>query len=317
MKYLLSIFFMILIGCGGGGGGAIAPELPGDTSALSALSDTHADFNTSSTEVAPIADTPQNDDSTSKTTITPDTNQTVSDPVPASLTCEATCIVKHPRSLTGRVVSVVDGDTIGVLVKKDATYTTYKVRLLYIDAPEKGQDFSKRAKEVLADMVAGKTVNVLYEDIDRYGRILGEVYVDDQLINKEMVRQGLAWVYRKYCYDTYYLHLEADARDEFSGLWSQPNPIPPWEYRKDSLAAKQADFTYLYSVEIPECSKPTMEEPKPDSPQKEDEAHYTCGVKRYCKQMDSCDEAYFYFAHCGLDRLDGDHDGVPCEALCR
>jgi hypothetical protein len=42
----------------------------------------------------------------------------------------------------------------------------------------------------------------------------------------------------------------------------------------------------------------------------------TCGSKRYCGQMSSCAEARFYLDQCGVFRLDGDHDGVPCERLC-
>ena len=44
---------------------------------------------------------------------------------------------------------------------------------------------------------------------------------------------------------------------------------------------------------------------------------FTCGSKRVCKEMSSCDEAYFYLNQCGLQRLDRDHDGIPCEAICR
>ena len=330
MKYILIILFTILIGCGGGGGDSGASVSQNDTPAVTVLSDTNTDTNSSTTDNSKTED---------KTGVLDESIQLVPQ-TPSVSTCEATCTLRHPKILTGKVVSVTDGDTIKILTND---YKTYEVRLLYIDAPERGQDFSKAAKKVLADMVFNKTVKILYEKHDKYGRILGEVYLGNKLINKEMVRQGLAWVYRTYCYDAYYLRLEADARDKFSGLWSQPNPIPPWAYRKDHEAAKETDFTYLYKVEIPVCEtpeedtptvnpptiqptqQPTVTLPKtgqlvnPDSKPKKNEQnpHYTCGVKRYCKQMDSCEEAYFYLRQCGLQRLDGDHDGVPCEALCR
>lgn len=44
--------------------------------------------------------------------------------------------------------------------------------------------------------------------------------------------------------------------------------------------------------------------------------NFTCSGKRYCKQMESCEEAYFYLNHCGLKRLDRDKDGIPCESIC-
>lgn len=44
---------------------------------------------------------------------------------------------------------------------------------------------------------------------------------------------------------------------------------------------------------------------------------YQCGNKRYCYEMVSCKEVMFYFNNCGLSRLDGDKDGIPCEKLCR
>jgi hypothetical protein len=42
----------------------------------------------------------------------------------------------------------------------------------------------------------------------------------------------------------------------------------------------------------------------------------SCGAKKTCGQMASCEEAMFYLTQCGLSRLDGDSDGVPCESLC-
>lgn len=319
MKYILILLLTLLIGCGGGGDSSSMPELyNNDISALSALSETDVDSNTSTPQIVPSVKTSQTEDNTTKTTDANDSDQHNSDQIvvePASLpplTCEATCTVKYPKIFTGKVVSVVDGDTIGVLVKRGTLSATYDVRLLHIDAPEKGQDFSKAAKKALSDMTFGKTVKVFYEKLDRYGRILGEVYVGDRLINKEMVRKGMAWVYRKYCYDPYYLRLEAEARNNFTGLWSQPNPIPPWEYRKDSVAAENKDFAYLFTIEIPECE---VDEPK-EKPKPENQTKYVCGTKRYCKQMVSCEEAYFYLQECGLQRLDGDRDGIPCEALC-
>jgi hypothetical protein len=59
---------------------------------------------------------------------------------------------------------------------------------------------------------------------------------------------------------------------------------------------------------LPAAAQPTTRA-APDPP-------WRCGEKRYCTQMTSCAEAMFHFRQCGLARLDGDRDGVPCEALC-
>ena len=92
------------------------------------------------------------------------------------------------------MVAVADGDTITVLESK----TQYRIRLFGIDAPERRQEFSNRAKNFVPDLVFRKQVRVVKHDVDRYGRIVGIVYIDDVCVNEELVRNDLAWVYRSY-----------------------------------------------------------------------------------------------------------------------
>lgn len=92
----------------------------------------------------------------------------------------------------GRVVGVSDGDTITVLV---GGHEQIKVRLAEIDAPEKAQPFGQRSKQALSDLVFGKTVRVEQQDTDRYGRVVGRVFVDGTDVNVEQIRQGMAWAY--------------------------------------------------------------------------------------------------------------------------
>jgi micrococcal nuclease len=135
------------------------------------------------------------------------------------------------QTITGKVVGVADGDTITVL---DGT-TPYKIRLYGIDCPERGQDFGARAKQFVSDMVFGKQVQVIQEDVDRYGRVVGIVYVGNTCVNEEIVRAGFAWVYNQYCKDSVcsqWKGLEQQARQSNIGLWSHPDPIPPWDYRR-------------------------------------------------------------------------------------
>jgi endonuclease YncB( thermonuclease family) len=131
------------------------------------------------------------------------------------------------QNFEGRVVSVTDGDTIGVLVNN----MERKVRLSDIDAPEKAQAFGSRAKMALSEKVFGKTVKVDVHDKDRYGRYVGTITIDNKNINLEMVKEGYAWWYRQYSKNYEFGKAEIEARNSKNGLWIDPFPIPPWEYR--------------------------------------------------------------------------------------
>ena len=143
-------------------------------------------------------------------------------------------------TLSGRVVGVADGDTITIL---DSSNTQYKIRLAGIDAPEKKQPFGNVAKKSLSDMVYGKQVSVDYNKQDRYGRTVGKVIVDGVDANLEQVKRGLAWFYKKYQNEQPledrldYLHAQEAAEQSKVGLWTEPNPTPPWDFRKSKKQA--------------------------------------------------------------------------------
>lgn len=129
---------------------------------------------------------------------------------------------------TGRVVGVTDGDTVKVLCDGIET----KVRLDQIDAPERAQAFGSRSKEALSDLVYNKTVRLEVSGTDRYKRTLATIWVGDTDANREMIRQGYAWAYRKYLRDDDLIEEESAAKSARRGLWSDPHAIPPWEFRK-------------------------------------------------------------------------------------
>ena len=133
-------------------------------------------------------------------------------------------------TITGKVVSVTDGDTVGVLVNQQEV----KIRLHGIDCPEGGQNFGTRAKQFTSDLVFGKIVQVTVKDTDRYGRTVGVVTTEDgNSLNDELLKAGLAWWYREYAPNEKNLAvLQATAMMQNRGLWSQSNPIPPWAFRK-------------------------------------------------------------------------------------
>jgi micrococcal nuclease len=125
-------------------------------------------------------------------------------------------------------VSIADGDTITVLKGK----TPVKIRLFGIDCPEGSQAFGKKAKQFTAAMVFRKHVEIKPVDRDRYGRTVAWVLVDGQNLCEELVGAGLAWHYKKYSKDQSLADLEIRARKGRLGLWSDPNAIAPWEYRR-------------------------------------------------------------------------------------
>lgn len=139
------------------------------------------------------------------------------------------------ETLVGRVVKVVDGDTVHVL---DATRERHKIRLSGIDTPERKQPFGQKAKEHLSAMVAGEQIVVEWSKRDRYKRIVGKIVHNDRDVNLAMVRDGMAWWYRKYSGEqsppdrVLYEDAETRAREARRGLWADPDPMPPWEWRR-------------------------------------------------------------------------------------
>ncbi len=148
----------------------------------------------------------------------------------AGAICLLLTIIPHLTfGWTGKCVGVTDGDTITVMHGSRAE----KIRLYGIDCPERGQDYGSRAKQFTSRMVFGKFVEVTAVDRDPYGRAVAWVSIDGQSLNKELVRAGLAWWYRRYARKQSELAgLEAEARRNKVGLWSQRDPVPPWDFRR-------------------------------------------------------------------------------------
>ncbi|MFV7791277.1 thermonuclease family protein [Aliarcobacter lanthieri] len=130
--------------------------------------------------------------------------------------------------LIGKVVKVSDGDTITILTSDKVQY---KIRLNDIDAPEKKQAFGNKSKDNLAKYIASKTVKVEYKTKDKYKRILGTIYYNNIDINLQQVKDGYAWVYKKYSKNQDYYNAEKLARENKKGLWNDKSPIAPWEFR--------------------------------------------------------------------------------------
>lgn len=201
--------------------------------------------------------------------------------------------VHAETTITGHVIKVADGDTLTLRVKN----RTLKIRLAEIDTPEKAQSYGNTARLALVSKVMDKVIQVRIVTTDRYGRSIGHLYLNNQHINAEMIKEGHAWVYRKYLKDTSLLVVEKQARIAKRGLWSLPisERQAPWEWRKNRRKNNKTKST-------PKLSN----------------AQGCISSKRYCKHMANCHEAMFYLNQCHRTRMDGDKDGIPCETThCR
>ena len=143
------------------------------------------------------------------------------------------------RAFTAEVVAVLDGDTIEVLHNGKAQ----RIRLQGIDCPEKGQPYGNNAKQATSALVFALEVTLQIHGKDKYGRILADVLLADGTnVNHTLVKEGWCWWYRKYAPDDVMLAaLEAGAGLAQKGLWADPNPIPPWEFRKARRGNRSRD----------------------------------------------------------------------------
>lgn len=129
-----------------------------------------------------------------------------------------------------KVIGVKDGDTFVLLIDGKEKV----VRLAHIDCPEKGQPFGSKAKLYVSDLCFGKYITLIHKNkYDRNKRLVSEIILGDGTnLNKELVKNGLAWHFKKYSNDSEYAELETIARQERVGLWYDNGPIAPWEWRK-------------------------------------------------------------------------------------
>ena len=184
------------------------------------------------------------------------------------------------------ITKVIDGDSVIAKLGEKSV----RVRLAEIDAPEIGQPWGLNAKKALEAKVTGIRVNMEVIDVDRYDRLVARLNLDGRQINRELVGEGHAWVYRRYMSDESLLLDETNAIKRKHGLWAKANQIAPWEWRRGKRSERLNSSTRV---------------------------NRNCNEKPYCTNLKTCDDALFFLETCNLKRLDGDQDGVPCEALCQ
>ena len=130
----------------------------------------------------------------------------------------------------GKVIKIVDGDTYDLLI---AGNQTLRIRMDGIDAPERGMPFYKVSKNYLGTLCFNKQVKFISTGKDNHDRYLGFSYLEDATeLSHEMIKAGLAWHFKKYNSDKELADLEIRARNRKKGIWSETNPMSPWENRK-------------------------------------------------------------------------------------
>ena len=132
----------------------------------------------------------------------------------------------------GKVIGIKDGDTVVVI---DAANNQTTLRLAEVDCPEKKQAFGTKAKQFTSDAVYLKEVKYIVTDTDRYGRNIAKVYYDDnKYLSAEIIKNGFGWQYKKYSTSKLLANLEQEAQTNKRGLWVDPNPIYPSDFRKNN-----------------------------------------------------------------------------------
>jgi endonuclease YncB( thermonuclease family) len=148
------------------------------------------------------------------------------------------------ETIDGRVVGVVDGDTLTLL---DAQLRQRRIRLLGVDAPESGQPFGGASKRQLAGMVFGRPAQARCGKPDRYGREICQVLIDGVDVGQAQIVAGMAWYYVRYggglpaVLRAQYGAAQTAARAERRGLWSDAEPRPPWDWRAEARADRKDD----------------------------------------------------------------------------
>lgn len=131
------------------------------------------------------------------------------------------------------IVGIADGDTLTARCGEPCAYEQIKVRIAGIDAPEKSQPFGQSSRQALADLCQSETAAIRPATRDKYGRMVADVQCDGRDAGETQVEAGMAWVFDKYSSGYEHLYPKQDkAKADQHGLWTDPNPVPPWEWRQ-------------------------------------------------------------------------------------
>ncbi len=143
--------------------------------------------------------------------------------------------------IEGKVVLVYDGDLLSIEGKDGKIYS---VRLQGIDAPDEKQNYHKKARKNLADLVLNKEVKIVVHRQDLLDRYIGNVYLEGQDVSLRQLEMGMAWHFKQFSYQQTaeerrrYAQAEARARASRLGLWEDDQPVSPWNFRDGKKTAE-------------------------------------------------------------------------------
>ncbi|MFK8015469.1 MAG: thermonuclease family protein [Gammaproteobacteria bacterium] len=128
------------------------------------------------------------------------------------------------------LVKVRDGDSLVVRMNGQPL----EVRLHGIDAPERGQPYGDASRKGLVNLVNDKTLLMERRTVDRYDRHVALITVAGSTtsVNQQMLERGHAWHYVRYDQNPAWARSHSAAKSAKKGLWSNPKPIAPWEWRQ-------------------------------------------------------------------------------------
>ena len=225
---------------------------------------------------------------------------------------------KAPNGSLYKIISVIDGDTIQVMIddKKET------IRLIGINSPETVDPrkpvecFGKEASAFAKSKLTGKSVRLEADssqgERDKYSRLLRYVFLEDGTnFDKLMISEGYAYEYTynlPYKYQADFKKAQKDAELTKKGLWADNVCV--------TLAPQVTPTTAVTTGGSSNTGGTTVNTVAPTESSGGSRGSFTCAGKTKCGEMATCEEAKFYLTSCGVSRLDGDHDGVPCESLC-
>ena len=220
----------------------------------------------------------------------------------------------QPRVITGTVSRVTDGDSLWLTPADGGA--PVELRLQGIDAPEICQAWGAQSRQALASAVNGQVLSVRVSGLDDHGRSLGVVMRGDVDVNREQVLEGHAWSYRFRSDPGPYVVQERVATALRRGLHAASGAMQPRDFRQINGPCTSdvavPDPPTQRAAPPPPAPAPTFA-PQPGVAAAVPAPGFRCDGRTYCSQMRSCEEATFFLRNCPGTKMDGNHDGVPCE----
>jgi micrococcal nuclease len=131
-------------------------------------------------------------------------------------------------TFTGWGYKALDGDSVTVAI---STEKIISIELDGIDCPELEQDFGKEAQDFTKNFIYKKKVKVEIKGYEAEDRVIGRIILEDKDLSLALIEAGLAWYDKKKSPDKSLAKAQKSAKKAKKGLWSDPNPTPPWIFR--------------------------------------------------------------------------------------